>query len=67
MIDFAFRTLKLNRLEAGVFAGNPSSGKLLEKFGFKEEGFKRKGARSKADGKIKDEVMYGLLRQEYRR
>src|SRR3989338_1208912 len=32
VIDFGFRKLKLNRLEASVFVGNPSSGRLLEKF-----------------------------------
>jgi len=41
-INFAFKRLKLRRLEAGVFAENPSSGKLLEKYGFKKEGMKRR-------------------------
>ena len=66
LIDLAFKKLKLRKLEAGVFVGNPSSGKLLEKFGFKEEGFKRKTFRCKADGKIKDEYLYGLLKSEYK-
>jgi RimJ/RimL family protein N-acetyltransferase len=66
VLDFAFKKLKLRRLEAGVFAGNPSSGKLLERFGFKLEGSKRKGKRSKADGKINDELLYGMLKEEYR-
>ncbi len=66
VIEFAFGRLKLRRLEAGVFPRNPSSGKLLEKFGFKIEGFKREGVRCKADGKIKDEYIYGLLKREYR-
>jgi len=67
LLDLAFKRLKLRRLEAGVFAGNPSSGKLLEKYGFKQEGYKRKAMRCKADGKIKDEYIYGLLRSEYKR
>ncbi len=66
LIDLAFRKIKLRRLEAGVLAGNPSSGKLLEKFGFQQEGYKRKAVRSKATGKIHDEFMYGLLRSEYK-
>jgi len=66
LLDFAFRKLKLRKLEAGVFAGNPSSGKLLEKYGFVQEGMKRKAVRCKADGKIKDELLYGLLRTEYK-
>ncbi|MEM4181957.1 MAG: GNAT family protein [Candidatus Pacearchaeota archaeon] len=42
VLDLAFKKLKLRRIEASVFAGNPSSGKLLEKFGAKQEGIKRK-------------------------
>ncbi len=66
LLDLSFKKLKLRRLEADVFASNPSSGKLLEKYGFKLEGMKRKAVVCKADGKIKDENIYGLLRSEYR-
>lgn len=65
VVDFAFNRLKLRRLEAGVFDGNSSSGSLLEKIGFRHEGEKLKAKRSKADGKIHDEHIYGLLREEY--
>ncbi|MDO8467842.1 MAG: GNAT family protein [Nanoarchaeota archaeon] len=67
LINFAFKRLKLSRLEAGVFAGNPSSGRLLEKYGFEKEGYKRQARVCKADGKVKDEILYGLLKKEYRR
>jgi RimJ/RimL family protein N-acetyltransferase len=67
LLDLAFRKLKLRRLEAGVFEGNPSSGKLLEKYGFKQEGCKRKAVRCKATGKLHNEVLYGLIRNEYKR
>src|SRR3989344_6016817 len=67
VIGFGFEKLKLNRLEACVFVGNPSSGKLLEKYGFKQEGLKRQSARCKADGKIKDEYIYGLLKEDWER
>lgn len=66
VLDFAFNELKLRRIEAEVFVGNPSSGKLLEKFGAKKEGLKRKAKICKADGKIKDEFVYGLLKEEYK-
>ena len=66
LIDLAFRKVKLQRLEAGVMDGNPSSGKLLEKFGFREEGYKRKAIRCKATGKLEDEYIYGLLKSEYK-
>jgi len=66
VIDFAFSRLKLRRLEAGVFVGNPSSGKLLEKFGFKREGIKREACKCKADSRVKSEYIYGLMRREYK-
>ncbi|HTY44340.1 MAG TPA: GNAT family protein [Patescibacteria group bacterium] len=67
VLKFAFDKLKLRRIEAGVFVGNPSSGKLLEKFGAKMEGTRRKSCVCKADGKIKDEFFYGLLKEEWRK
>jgi RimJ/RimL family protein N-acetyltransferase len=67
LLKFAFNKLKLRRIGASVFPGNPSSGKLLEKFGAKLEGKKRKSAKCKADGKIKDEISYGLLKEEWRK
>lgn len=65
LIDFAFGNLKLRRLEAEVFVGNPSSGKLLEKCRFKKEGTRKKSKRSKSDGKLRDEWIYGLLKEDY--
>jgi RimJ/RimL family protein N-acetyltransferase len=66
ILDFTFKKLKLRRIEAGVFVGNRSSERLLEKFGAKREGMKRKACRCKADKKIKDEYIYGLLKEEYK-
>lgn len=63
LINLAFKKLKLRRIEAHVHKGNPSSGKLLEKFGFKLEGMKRKAAISRANGKIYDSYIYGLLKE----
>ena len=65
MIEFAFGKLGLRRINSGVFRGNPSSGKMQEKLGFKNEGLRRKGCVCKADGKIKDEYAYGLLKEEW--
>jgi RimJ/RimL family protein N-acetyltransferase len=65
VLNFGFKKIKLRRIEAGVLAGNPSSGKLLEKYGFKKEGMRRKSCKSKATGKICDEIVYGLLKEEY--
>jgi RimJ/RimL family protein N-acetyltransferase len=67
LLKFAFNKLKLRRVYAGFFKGNPSSFKVQRKFGFKIEGMKRAGRRSKADGKIKDEYITGLLKKEWKR
>lgn len=67
VIDFAFKRLKLRRLEAEVFSWNEKSANLLKKFGFKYEGTSRKACICKATGKIHDGDMYGLLRREYKR
>ncbi len=65
VLDYAFNTLKLRRIEAGVLGGNPSSGKLLEKFGAVQEGIKRQAVISKASRKIHDELIYGILEKDY--
>jgi [ribosomal protein S5]-alanine N-acetyltransferase len=67
IIDLAFKKLKLRRIEASVFDGNPGSGKLLKKFGFDKEGVKKQAKRSRANGKIHDEIIYGLLARNYRK
>jgi len=67
VLKFAFNKLKLKRIEAEVFSENPSSGKLLELFGFKKEGYKRRAVRCKADGKVKDVIIYGLLKEDWKK
>jgi len=67
ILKFGFIKLKLRRIEAEVFPGNPSSGKLLEKFGAKQEGLKRKSSFCLADGKIKDTIIYGLLKEDWKK
>ena len=66
-IRFAFDKLKLRRLEHGFFKGNPSSFKMQRKFGFRIEGLRRKGMRSKADGKLRDEYITALLKEDWKR
>jgi ribosomal-protein-alanine N-acetyltransferase len=66
-IKFAFNKLRLRRLENGFFKGNPSSFKMQKRFGYKVEGMRRKVFRSKADGKIKDEYITGLLKEEWKK
>jgi RimJ/RimL family protein N-acetyltransferase len=65
-IRFAFGRLKLRRIENGFFKGNLSSFKLQKKLGYKIEGLRRKAYRCKADGKIRDEYVTGLLKEEWK-
>lgn len=67
ILNLAFNKLKLRKVELGYLKGNPSSFKVQKKFGFKIEGTRRKGAVCKATGKIHDEVITGLLREEWKK
>ena len=64
MVKFAFRKLKLVRLQADVAIENKASANLLKKIGFKKEGLKRKSARAKSTGKWHDTYVFGLLRSD---
>jgi [ribosomal protein S5]-alanine N-acetyltransferase len=64
-IRFAFEELKLRRLENGFFKGNRASFAMQRKLGYKIEGLRRKAFRCMADGKLKDECIMGLLREEW--
>jgi len=65
IIDFSFTKLKLRRLEASAFRENKASIRLQEKHGFRREGIKMESCRSKATGKIHDEIRCGLLKKNY--
>lgn len=64
-IKYAFEVLGLRRLENGYFKGNEKSHKMQLKFGYKDEGIKRQRFVSKATGKIEDEYITGLLKDEW--
>ena len=63
--DFAFNKLKLRRLNSDVYTDNKASNSTQLKMGYKLEGTKRKAVRSKASGKIHDEYIYGLLKEDW--
>jgi RimJ/RimL family protein N-acetyltransferase len=67
ILDFIFEKLKLNKVETEAFVENKASQKMSEKLGFKKEGLKRKSVNCKATGKIHDEVIYGLLKEEWKK
>lgn len=56
----AFSGSHIFRLEAPVFAWNPSSMRVLEKVGFVREGVLRKSVYK--DGQLIDSIMYALVR-----
>ena len=58
--DYAFATLDICRLEAGVFDWNPASARVLEKAGYTLEGRSRLAV-TKA-GRTGDRLLYALVR-----
>jgi RimJ/RimL family protein N-acetyltransferase len=65
-LKFIFNRLKLRRIETGFLRGNIRSLNLQKKFGFKIEGVRRKRFKCMADGKLKDEFISGLLREDWK-
>ena len=65
LINFAFDALDLHRLEADVDPENESSLRVLERQGFRREGYLRE--RWHHLGEIRDTVFLGLLRREWSR
>lgn len=63
--DFAFDKLKLRRLESQVFTDNKASNATQKKMGYKLEGVKRKAVKNKTTGKIQNENIYGLLKEDW--
>ena len=63
LLDSAFGTMGLRRLEAEVDTANAPSARLLQRLGFTKEGLLRQRWMTK--GKAKDVEVYGLLRNEW--
>ena len=59
LLDYAFETAGLRRVEAEIDPENTSSAKALERLGFVKEGLLRK--RWEIDGVVSDSALYGLL------
>ena len=64
-IKYAFEVLNLRRLENGYFKDNERSHQMQLKFGYKDEGIRRKKFISKATGNAEDEYITGLLKEEW--
>ena len=63
LLQWAFDTLDLNRVQAETDTRNTASSRVLEKLGFVREGTLREDCI--VDGEVSDSWVYGLLRREW--
>lgn len=63
LLQWAFTTLDLNRVQSEVDTRNIASGRVLEKLGFLREGTLRENCI--VEGEISDSWVYGLLRRDW--
>ena len=64
LLQWAFDTLDLNRVQAETDTRNAASARVLEKLGFVREGTLREDC--VVHGEVSDSWVYGLLRREWR-
>ena len=64
LLDWAFDTLDLNRVQAETDTRNLASARVLEKLGFVHEGTLREDC--VVNGEVSDSWVYGLIRREWR-
>jgi RimJ/RimL family protein N-acetyltransferase len=63
LMDFGFKVLDLNRIQAMHVPRNPSSGRVMEKLGMTREAVLRQYVSNR--GAFEDLVMYSILRSEF--
>jgi [ribosomal protein S5]-alanine N-acetyltransferase len=63
VLNFAFRKMKLHRLEANIQPGNAASIALVRRFGFVREGFSRRYL--KVRGRWRDHERWALLAEDF--
>jgi len=64
-LEFAFRRLKLHRVEANVQPANRRSLALVERLGFEREGYSRRYV--KIAGRWRDHVRFAMLAEDWTR
>lgn len=64
LLQWAFDTLDLNRVQAGTDTRNVASARVLEKIGFVGEGTLRE--QCIVDGEVSDTWVFGLIRRKWR-
>lgn len=65
VIEFAFKNLKLNKIEISAAVKNIASNNLIKKLGFVFEGTKKKSMKSKVTKEIFDVNFYGFLKENF--
>jgi RimJ/RimL family protein N-acetyltransferase len=63
LLQWAFDTLDLNRVQAETDTRNAASARVLEKLGFVREGTLREDC--VVNGEVSDSWVYGLLRRQW--
>lgn len=63
IVDFAFKTMNLNRIEAFITPGNDASVSVLRKVNFTQEGIVRE--RDLIKGKLEDGIIMAILKRDY--
>lgn len=63
LIQFGFERIKLNRIEAGHFAGNTASGRVMQKANMRFEAVRRQALWHR--DRFRDAHWYAILREEY--
>ena len=66
LAGYAFTALNRHYLEALIYADNRASRKVVERLGFKLEGYFREHEWSEEEERFLDDCVYTLLEQEYR-
>ena len=64
VLQWAFDTLELNRVQAEADTRNTASARVLEKLGFVREGMLREDC--VVNGEVSDSWVYGLIRRDWR-
>ena len=64
LLQYAFFERRLNKYYGSVLEGNIPSATMLKKLGCREEGRRRQMVYT--DGKYHDEILFGLLKEEYK-
>ena len=65
--DYVFNKMKLRKLNSKIFKENKASNAVQKKIGYKFEGTQRQEAKDLATGKIHDENLYGLLKEDWKK